>query len=239
MRSGVQFLTMSIAERYQALREEIPDHVTIVLAAKSRTPEEVAEAIDAGATDFGENYVQEGEAVHAALGEEARSTRWHMIGPLQKNKINKALPIFDVIQTVDSLETARNIDKRVERAGKSLIPIFLEINIAGEASKSGIEVESDESIEAGVERIARAVDELPHVRLDGLMTMGPLTSDAEQLRPHFRRTRQLFEHLRGIGLERINLQHLSMGMSDSYRIAIEEGTTMVRVGTVVFGPRSK
>jgi pyridoxal phosphate enzyme (YggS family) len=230
---------MSITERYQALREEIPDHVTIVLAAKSRTPEEVAEAIDAGATDLGENYVQEGEAVHAALGDQARSVRWHMIGPLQKNKINKALPIFDVIQTVDSLETAKNIDKRVERAGKTLIPIFLEINIAGEESKSGIEFEAEASIETGVERIAGALERLPHVRLEGLMTMGPLTSDAEQLRPHFRRTRQLFEHLCTLQLGRMNLEHLSMGMSDSYRVAIEEGATMVRLGTVVFGPRSR
>jgi pyridoxal phosphate enzyme (YggS family) len=230
---------MTITERYQALRDEIPAGVTIVLAAKSRSSEEVAEAIDAGATDLGENYVQEGEAVHATLGAEARRVRWHMIGPLQKNKINKALPIFDVIQTVDSLDTATNIDKRVERAGKSIMPIFLEINIAGEQSKSGIEAGADESIDAGVEQIARALEDLRHVRLEGLMTMGPLTDDPEQLRPHFRRTRKLFDRLRALNLEHTNLTHLSMGMSDSYGIAIDEGATIVRLGTVVFGPRPK
>jgi uncharacterized pyridoxal phosphate-containing UPF0001 family protein len=119
------------------------------------------------------------------------------------------------------------------------MPILLEINIAGESAKAGVQAERGASVEARVEKIARAIDTLEHVRLEGLMTMGPLTDDPEQLRPHFRRTREIFESLCRLDLPRSTPRHLSMGMSDSYRIAIEEGATMVRLGTVVFGPRPK
>ncbi|GAG06280.1 unnamed protein product, partial [marine sediment metagenome] len=107
---------MSITENYQRIRKEIPDNVTIVLASKTRTPEEIMKVIEAGATDIGENYIQEAEGMYNCLGEKAKKVRWHMIGALQRNKINKALSIFDVIQTVDSLKTAVAIDRRVERA---------------------------------------------------------------------------------------------------------------------------
>ncbi|MGM0532248.1 MAG: alanine racemase, partial [Bacteroidota bacterium] len=120
---------MSITSNYQKLRKEIPDHVTIVLAGKTKSAEEIKEVIDAGATDIGENYVQEAETIRQELGDKANKVRWHMIGHLQKNKINKALPIFDVIQTIDSLKKAGDIDKRVEKAGKKIIPVLIEINI--------------------------------------------------------------------------------------------------------------
>ncbi|MBD3314387.1 MAG: YggS family pyridoxal phosphate-dependent enzyme [Chitinivibrionales bacterium] len=224
---------MSIAENYRRLREEIPDHVTIVLAAKTRTAAEVSEAIEAGATDVGHNYVQEAESMHDELGNLASRVRWHMIGHLQKNKINKVLPVVDTIQTVDSIVAAEAIDKRVEAAGKSTVDILIEINSGGEVSKSGLGADYD-----AVEQVARGVATLPHLRLCGLMTMGPFLDDPEDMRPYFRTTKGIFERLREKMIPRTNIQTLSMGMSDSYRVAIEEGGTMVRLGTIVFGPRS-
>src|SRR6056297_2261391 len=129
---------MGITSNYQKLREEIPDHVTIVLAGKTKSAEEIKEVIDAGATDIGENYVQEGETIRQELGEKANRVRWHMIGHLQKNKINKALPIFDMVQTVASLQKAADIDKRVIKAGKQIVPVLIEINIGNEDSKAGL-----------------------------------------------------------------------------------------------------
>lgn len=132
---------MSIAENYARIREEIPENVTIVLAAKAGSVKEIEEVIDAGATDIGENYVQEAQQIYTQLGENAKKVKWHMIGSLQKNKINKALSIFDVIQTVDSIEMAHAIDKRVESAGKSLVPVYIEINIGTEITKAGVKPE--------------------------------------------------------------------------------------------------
>src|SRR6056297_3718314 len=138
---------MSIKSNYQKLRKEIPDHVTIVLAGKTKSAEEIKEVIDAGATDIGENYVQEAETIRQELGDQANKVRWHMIGHLQKNKINKALPIFDVIQTVDSLKKAGDIDKRVEKAGKEIIPVLIEVNIGNEDSKTGLKPKELEPFE--------------------------------------------------------------------------------------------
>jgi len=129
---------MSITENYQKIRETIPEHVTIVVAAKQRNPNEIIEVIKAGATDIGENYVQEGEKIYNTLFKEREKVRWHMIGHLQTNKINKALKIFDIIQTIDSLKMAQAIDKRVEHTEKKVIPVYIEINIGSEISKSGI-----------------------------------------------------------------------------------------------------
>ncbi|MCK4416850.1 MAG: alanine racemase, partial [Candidatus Latescibacteria bacterium] len=131
---------MGIAENYQRVRGEIPDDVTIVVAAKTRNAVELATLIDAGATDIGENYVQEATVVYNQLGEKAKKVRWHMIGALQKNKINKVLPIFDVIQTVDSLKLAEAIDKRSDR----IVPVYIEINSGKEPQKSGVMPEEAE-----------------------------------------------------------------------------------------------
>ncbi len=223
---------MSIAENYLKIRREIPDTVTIVLAGKTRTPQEILEAVEAGATDIGHNYVQEAEQMCRDLGEQANRITRHMIGPLQTNKINKALHLFDVIQTVDSLEKARAISLRAEKAGKTM-PVYIEINIGNEAAKSGVAPDMG-TLEVLVAEMAK----LKHMQVTGLMTMGPLTGDPEDSRPHFRKTRQLFESLQTLAVPGITMETLSMGMSDSYRVAIEEGATMVRLGTVVFGARS-
>ena len=230
-------VSTSIADRYRRLRDEVGDEVTIVLAAKKRTPEEIAAAIEAGATDIGENYVQEGEAMQAALGENADRLRWHMIGHLQKNKINKAIPVFDVIQTIDSLAAAEAISSRVRNAGKTCMPVMLEINIGNEDSKAGIRPEDHEPFEQYMERLVRDIAALDGVRVEGLMTMGPRFGDPEPSRPFFRRTRELFARLKDAAIRNVEMKYLSMGMSNSYRIAIEEGSNMIRPGTSVFGPR--
>jgi len=228
---------VSITENYARFREEIPENVTIVLSVKTRTVEEIEETIDAGATDIGHNYVQEAEQICSALQKKAAKIRWHMIGPLQTNKINKALKIFEVIQTVDSLEKAVAIDKRVERAGKEIIPVYVEINIGSEFSKAGIKPADREPFEEYMEELARNISTLGHLRLAGLMTMGPRFGNPEDVRPYFRRTRKIFERIKALDLPNVDMKYLSMGMTNSYRIAIEEGSNMVRVGTAVFGKR--
>lgn len=222
---------MSIAQRYRELRDEIPDHVTIVLAAKTRTSDEVREAIEAGAGHVGHNYVQEAVAMHRAFGEQARRVHWHLIGHLQKNKINKVLPVVDMIQTVDSVRLVDEIDRRAQAAGRSGLPVLLEINSGDEAAKAGVAPRLEPVVE-----VADAVMRASALQLRGLMTMAPYFDAPELARPYFARTRQLLEQLRE-RLPDAHLTTLSMGMSDTYRVAIEEGSTMVRLGSVVFGPR--
>ncbi|MBD3305474.1 YggS family pyridoxal phosphate-dependent enzyme [candidate division KSB3 bacterium] len=222
---------MSIKENYQRIRDAIPDEVTIVLAGKTRTPEEIEEAIAAGATDIGENYVQEAEEKFQAVGDHARQVRWHMIGPLQKNKINKALPIFNVVQTVNSLKNAQDINTRAARVGK-VLTVYLEINIGEETAKAGIPPDYEQ-----IEQLVRDMSHLNHLSVEGLMTMGPLSGDPEETRPYFRETKKIFDRLAALEIPQVKMQTLSMGMSASYQIAIEEGATMVRLGTIIFGPR--
>jgi len=228
---------MSITENYARLREEIPDDVTIVLSGKTRTVEQIEEAIDAGVTDIGENYVQEAGEIYSSLRKKAGKVGWHMIGHLQTNKINKALRIFDVIQTVDSLEKAAAIDKRIEKARKKIVPVYIEINIGNEDSKAGIKPEEHEPFEEYIEKLVRDISALGHLGLEGLMTMGPRFGDPEDVRPYFRRTRKIFERIKALDLPNVNMKYLSMGMSNSYGVAIEEGSNMVRIGTAVFGKR--
>jgi pyridoxal phosphate enzyme (YggS family) len=228
---------MSISTNYARLREEIPADVTIIVSAKVKTTEEVEEAIDAGATDIGENYVQEAELMYNALQKKAAKVRWHMIGHLQTNKINKALRIFDVIQTVDSLEEAADIDKRVENARKRIVPVFIEINIGSEYSKTGIKPIEHEPFDEYMERCVEDMSKLEHLRIEGLMTMGPRSGNPEDIRPYFRRTKKIFKKIKNLGLPNVDMKYLSMGMTNSYKVAIEEGSNMVRIGTAIFGER--
>jgi len=224
----------TIADNYKRLRDSISPEVAIIVASKTRTPEEVKEVIEAGATDIGENYVYP-EAVnkYKLLGDTAKKVNWHLIGPLQKNKINKALPIFDMIQTVDSSRIMRDIDKRLEKAEKSVIPILLEINSGGEETKSGFLPDFSLIKDALLE-----MEELKHIRIKGLMTMGPAFGNPEDARPYFKLTRELFEKLGDIRTVNSEMKILSMGMSNSYRVAIEEGSNMVRIGSLIFGMRT-
>ncbi len=223
---------MGIADTYARLRREIPEHVTIVAAAKTRTREEVLEFIRAGGTDIGENYVQEAERLRKDLGDDASKLRWHMIGHLQTNKINKCLELFDCVQTVDSLEMASAVDLRASRIPGRIVPVLIEVNIGDEKTKSGILPEFE-----AVRALAGGISRLEHVRLEGMMTMGPPSDDPEVVRGNFRKTKELFDRIAALGLPRVTMNTLSMGMSDSYRIAIDEGSTMVRLGTILFGGR--
>jgi len=224
---------MSIKEKYQIIRKEIPDDVTIVLAAKKRTAEEVAEAIDAGATDIGENYVQEAQKVYEQLGGKAKIVRWHLIGSLQKNKINTALPVFDVIQTVGDFSIAEGIDKRVGKTGKKVIPVYIEINIGSEITKYGVEPEYKSILDL----IKKISDNLKHLKVEGLMTMGPRFGDPEESRLYFKKTKEIFDEIKMLDLPNVSMKTLSMGMSNSYKVAIEEGSNMIRIGSAVFGER--
>ncbi len=217
---------MGITENYHQLRQDVPDHVQIVAAAKTRSPEEITEAIEAGVGVFGQNYVQEAEKIKTALGPTADAIQWHLIGHLQTNKVKKAVGLFDVIQTVDSLKLAKAIDSRTDRP----LSVCIEINSGRESQKNGVFPED-------AEKFIRDIAALENIRVIGLMTMGPMLGDPEAARPYFQTTRQLFEHLRSLDLPRVSMEVLSMGMSNSYQVAIEEGSTMVRVGANLFGPR--
>jgi len=158
-------------------------------------------------------------------------------GGLQTNKINKAVGVFDVVQTVDSMKKAAALDSRVERIQQKTLPVFIEINIGSEFAKAGIRPKEYEPFEPYMERLVTEMSELSHIRIEGLMTMGPRFGDPEESRPYFKRTRKLFERLANLDLPNVRMRHLSMGMTNSYKVAVEEGSNMVRLGTAVFGPR--
>jgi PLP dependent protein len=177
---------------------------------------------------IGENYVQEAAAVFPGIGPRAR---WHLIGHLQTNKAKRAVEIFDLVETVDSIELGREIDKRAAAAGKTM-EVLVEINSGREAQKRGLMPEDAETL-------VRALAALLHVRVLGLMTMGPFEGDPEDSRPYFQETRRVFEGLRSQAIPGVEMRHLSMGMSHSWRVAVAEGATLVRIGTAIFGPRGE
>jgi len=215
-----------ITENVKELLAELPEGVHLVGAAKTRSPEEIDEAVAAGLEIIGENYVQEAEKAYEVVGNRAK---WHMIGHLQRNKAKKAVRVFDMIETVDSMKLAREIDKCCGKIGK-IMPVLIEINSGEEAQKAG--VQPDEAI-----ALIQEMSTLEHVKIMGLMTMGPFTGDPEDARPYFVRTREIFEKLKEMNLPHVEMRYLSMGMSNSYKVALEEGANMVRIGTKIFGER--
>jgi PLP dependent protein len=203
-----------------------PESVTLLAVSKTHPPETIREAVDGGQLLFGENKIQEAKAkIPLCPGK----CRWHFIGHLQSNKVRDAVELFAMIQGVDSLALAREISKRCEQAAKTM-PVLLEVNVAGEASKFGY----------APERLLAELAELnalPKIEIHGLMAIPPYTTDPEKARPYFQRLREL--KLRAEAVLGATLPHLSMGMSGDFEIAIEEGATMVRVGTALFGQRRK
>ncbi len=204
----------------------IPPHVTLVAAGKTRSPQQLEAVIQAGVKIIGHNYVQEAQASIEQIG---RRIKWHCIGHVQSNKIKKAAKLFDLIETIDNLKTAHALNHACRAIDKHM-PVFIEINSCEETAKSG--VSASQAIE-----LIREVAKLDHLRIQGLMTMGAYFEDPKHYRPAFRLTRQLFEHIRSLDIHGVEMLHVSMGMSDSYQIAIEEGATMVRIGSLLFGPR--
>jgi hypothetical protein len=210
-----------------------PGSVRLLAVSKTHPPARIAEAYGAGQRAFGENYVQEAlekmETLAALLGREgAGALEWHLIGPLQSNKTRAAAERFDWVQSVDREKIARRLSEQ-RPAALAPLNVLIEVNLSGEPSKSGIAAEAA----AG---LAHTVAALPRLRLRGLMSIPAPSSDKARQRTAFRAVRELFERLRAEGLE---LDTLSMGMSDDMEAAIEEGATMVRIGTAIFGPREK
>ncbi len=215
-----------IRENVKKILEELPEDVQLLGAAKTKTPEEIREAIEAGLEIIGENYVQEAERAIEVIG---RKAEWHMIGHLQRNKAKKAVQIFDMIETIDSMKLAREIDKCCGKIGK-IMPILIEINSGEEDQKAGVLPEDAIAL-------IKEMSTLKFIKIMGLMTMGPFTGDPEDARPYFIKTRELFQKLKEMNLPNVEMKYLSMGMSNSYKVALEEGANMVRIGTKIFGER--
>ncbi len=218
---------MTIKENVRQILDELPAGVQLLAAAKTREPREVLEAVDAGVRTVGENYVQEAEKAFQSVGSKVE---WHFIGHLQKNKVKKAVEIFDMIETVDSVELAAEIDKRCAQFGKTM-PVLIEVNSGREAQKAGVYPED-------AERLIGEIAGLKNIRVMGLMTMGPLGGQPEDSRPYFKETRKVFERIRESDLPDVEMKYLSMGMTDSYKIALEEGANIVRIGSRIFGERA-
>ncbi len=202
-----------------------PTAITIVAVSKTFSVEAIETVLSCGIIDIGESKVQEAEPKIAALG---KAARWHMIGHLQTNKVKRALDLFDLIQSVDTMRVAEEINNVGEKLGKK-IDCLLEINSSGEMTKSG-------APPSMALNLVRSVMELGQINLCGLMTIGPLSDDPELVRRAFRLTRELYERNKDIVGE--SFRWLSMGMSGDYEMAIEEGSNMVRIGTAIFGRRS-
>jgi len=217
---------MGIKQNVTQILNELPDGVQLVAAAKTRQPPEILEAIESGIKIIGENYVQETERAREVIGDKAE---WHFIGHLQKNKAKKAVTMFDMIETVDSPAIAREIDKRCAQINKAM-PVLIEINSGREEQKTGVLPEN-------AEQLARDISNLPNIKLMGLMTMGPRFGNPEDARPYFVATKRIFDRIKELNLPRVEMRYLSMGMTNSYRIALEEGANMVRIGSKIFGER--
>ena len=216
-----------IKQNVAELLATLPDGVELVAAAKARTPEEILEALEAGIRIIGENYVKEAKEVHELIGDRAK---WHFIGTLRKHNVRKTvLEIFDMIESVDSLEIAREIDKRCAQIGK-IMPVLIEVNSGREPQKSGVLPED-------VERLVREISGLKNTKVMGLMTMGPRSGNPEDSRPYFAETRKVFQRLKAQKLPNVEMKYLSMGMTNSYQVALEEGANIIRIGTKIFGER--
>ncbi len=229
-------MLMDIAANYHRVRDHVatvalrcgrqPTSITTVCAAKTKNADTVRAALAAGATDIGENYVQEAQEKIAQVSTPAR---WHLIGHLQRNKARVAVRLFTLIHSLDSIALAQELHRQGEKQG-IVVRTLLEVNLGGEASKSGIDPQQ-------IESLLTAAAALPQLRIEGLMTVPPLGPTAEASRPYFRRLAQLREQYAGFQAANIDLQALSMGMTDDYTVAIEEGATIVRIGRAIFGAR--
>ena len=204
------------------------EDVTLVAVSKTHPADAVREAIAAGLTDFGENRVQEAEAKIPEVGRDA--ARWHLIGHLQSNKARRAVELFDWIHSVDSVDLARRIDRICDEVDREELPVLIQVDLGQEATKTGVP-------EKDLREVVDAVRECDRLRLRGLMTLPPFFETAEKARPYFKRLRELRDELQQEGIFRERPGDLSMGMTHDFEIAIEEGATIVRVGTAIFGER--
>jgi PLP dependent protein len=233
---------MSIAENVAEVRQRIaaaarrvgrdPAEITLMAVSKTFPAQSIRETYDAGLRVFGENRVQEFSGKSAELAD-LKDAEWHMIGHLQSNKAAAAAELFTAVDSVDSLKLADKLNASAEKLGKKL-RVLIEINVGGETAKSGLAPDS-----AQLEDLLVAAPKLEHIELCGLMTVPPFAEDVELARPYFRKLRELRDHIAARHLPGISMDTLSMGMSHDFEVAIEEGSTCVRVGTAIFGERTK
>jgi len=217
---------VSIATRVKHILQSLPPGVVLVAAAKSASVEQVRAAIRAGLTCVGHNYVQEAAAMIPLVPEPAQ---WHLIGHLQTNKAKAAVQLFDMVETLDTWRLAQELDRRCAILGK-VLSVLVEVNSGREPIKTGLLPEE-------LDELVQQVSGLSHLRLLGLMTMGPRFGDPQDSRPYFRTTRAVFERLAKAHIPNVEMRYLSMGMSNSFRVAIEEGANVVRIGSLLFGER--
>ncbi|WP_288007662.1 YggS family pyridoxal phosphate-dependent enzyme [Thermonema sp.] len=210
------------------IKQELGEHVRLIAVSKTHPPEVIMQAYEAGCRDFGENKVQEMLPKYEAL---PKDIRWHLIGHLQRNKVKYIAPFVHLIHSVDSEALLREINKRAAQ-NERVIDCLLQIHIAQEESKYGLSYE-----EAHALLTSSIWEELPHVRIIGLMGMATFTDDTAQIRREFRGLKHFFDEHKQYERPNVKMQELSMGMSGDYRIAIEEGSTMVRIGSAIFGQR--
>ena len=212
---------MSIKENIRRLKNSIPKNVHILAATKNRNITQIKEAIASGIKIFGENYVQEAEKKYKAI-KKINKIELYFIGHLQKNKINRALKLFDIVN-IDSYETASEINKRANKK----IKILIEVNISNEPQKHGCK--PSELI-----NLIKKISTLKNIEVKGLMTMAPYFKDAEKTRPYFREMKLVFDKIKKMKLKNIKMNILSLGMSNDYKIAIEEGSNLIRIGSLIF-----
>ncbi len=215
-----------IKENVNRLLNELPKGITLIAAAKERSADEISEAIKAGIKIIGENYLQDTLKV---INELKKKVEWHFIGHLQTNKVKKVINIFDMIESVDSLKLAKEIEKCCKKQNK-IMPILIEVNSGEENQKTGVAPKD-------VEQLIREISSLNYIKIMGLMTMGPRFGDPEESRAFFIKTKEVFEQIKDLHLKNVEMKYLSMGMTNSYKVAIEEGANLVRIGTKIFGKR--
>lgn len=208
------------------------DEVRLVAVTKTVPTDIASLGIAAGLTDLGENRVQEARAKHRDLADRHPEVRWHLIGHLQTNKAGLSAETFDLIHSLDSPRLARALDAAAERrpGGPADIDVLVQVNVAGEESKFGVPP-------AAAEGLVRLASGLPRLRVRGLMTIAPLSDDPEEVRPVFRALARLAREIERLGLPGVSMDLLSMGMSQDYEVAVEEGANLIRLGTAIFGPR--
>jgi PLP dependent protein len=232
---------MSIAANISSIRERLAaaaqragrsDHIALMAVSKSQSPEQIREAYDAGLRVFGENRVQEFAGKVEAL-RDLRGAEWHMIGHLQTNKATKTAELFRSVDSVDSRKLAEKLDAAARTLGRRL-DVLIEINVGGEAAKNGVAPDSRD-----LEELLIAAPRLDALVFRGVMTVPPFTHDPEGARPYFRKLRELRDTIAARRLPNIAMDELSMGMSHDFEVAIAEGSTCVRVGTAIFGERTK
>lgn len=229
-----------LLRRLEGVRERIalsashsgrrPEEIRLIAVSKTHPAEILRRAIEAGVTDLGENRVQEAEAKIPEVGLD--TVRWHLIGHLQSNKARRAVQLFGLIHSLDSKELALRLNRLCNEEGRPLLEVMIQVDLGGEETKTGVS-------EAGLPELVQQVAACEHLRLKGLMTLPPFFEDSERVRPYFVGLRQLRDRYKALGAFGDEPGELSMGMSNDFEVAVEEGATMVRVGTAIFGQRGK